>query len=385
MKNIDRLHSHVNTRERLRDFFAREGVLWVTAGSVMPPQELAATYSTVFMGALREDKHWIYHGEAKGKSGLEAGTSWCVRSDSAFMKAGKSPRHLTSFEMFGVDGVADDSNAVSTIYRGLASILPRCHLHLVLHPAHTSIIKWADSNQVKTYLSDKNVLDRKDTDRRGKRVEIVASDEEKSWELSNVVCVTHIGDEELATPIIDAGGSFERVLAMAEGVPNVFETSVWHGDKDSAQGHFPGLSATNGHYTGMDLARTICVLARSGYRVGTGSRQEQTIRKAIRAYSLWCVSQRCESAADALDFLNYMNRAGEEVSKLYLWPSRGEILAQAGIVEYLAKTFDEKIPKIKKRLQSIPQSQRAHAIAQIANTFDGGTKELVQAIYDSLE
>lgn len=383
---------HLKLRRDLANTSRIIGYKWSTYGSVYPPQD---QYSTIFMTAQRQELEWIYGSRSYPQAkGTEAGTGWCVRSD-AIQKAGKSNRHLCSFEMFGLSGIMSEGDAVNSILRFLVD-----GVGLDTTQVSANIPKGKDSALaplmdygIRVNFSD-TPFQRQDTNRTGYRVEFNVEFEPRGeklqrWEVQNLVILNRIGGMPVVEPIVDSGGSFERLAAVREGVDNVFHSSVFKADYLALEKNIGINKILKSGLTVecmIDLYRTGLIMAQSGFKTGTNTRREQTFRKVVREIGLKSISAEV-SVEEICNTLKAM--AGNIKS----WGCYDhdftfdpKLLNTSGLTEMLAKMY-QNYDTIRTRLvQEVKPGSDWEVFGQkLSRIYDGGSDNgLVRIALDKL-
>lgn len=283
------------------ELFAQEnGLSLHRHPNIIPaPDGPYSNYSFVFMGAMQPGEENLYFGDIPEPSPPTILLSQCIRTDGGFRTAGASPRHMKSFTMLGLSGRHAHLEAVGIQYRLLEYLLRETAFSILAKVNPSDI-------ETLTYLRDKNIayelsqdddcifVESKRTDRTGKRVELIAKGSlqdgtEISWELANCVTLTHIdnGNISLGTqPIIDTGGSLERILALREGSGDVFHTSA-----------YPYAEVNNIANTEndrvvekfCDLVNTALIMTTNGIEAKTGrnsNQREKTFYACVREIAM---------------------------------------------------------------------------------------------------
>jgi len=297
----------------LKDTVLQSGLEWRSRQNVYPFDE---KYSTIFMNAQRKELFWIYQGDIPSESQIicEGGINWCVRSDS-FEMAGKSNRHLSSFEMLGINGIMREDDAIEKTVRLLT-------LDTGIHPEQIFTNLSGDNKLAISTLLDLGIsirnkpldFSRIDTNRSGHRLEFNISFESKNginqeWEVQNMVVLTNIGGIQIRKPIIDSGGSFERLIAIKEGVEDIFESSILKPSVDYVKQFFSKKNIFEKKIAEsfVDLTRTAIIMSESGFIIGTKTRQEQTFRKLAREIGIRLIKYEI-NLSDYLNIISFIKK-----------------------------------------------------------------------------
>jgi alanyl-tRNA synthetase len=385
--------NHSNIRNELKEHAIQNNIEWRTGGSVYPIPALQNRYSAIFMSAHREEDLWIYQGNPNEQrdQGLIAGTSWCVRSDKGFGRAGQTNRHMTSFEMFSISGRTTEEYALESAYTmlALASNAEPTQFSATVHP---------DDNTAKTFFYDRNIrfeigdtfFSRSDTDRSGHRVEFKISFDSQgktqTWEVFNLVLLTQANIVGALSPyIIDGGGSFERLMAIREGVDDVFKTTMLAPHVDRVREMIKDDETARQSEGIIDLARTGVVMAQSGYEVGTKNRQQQTFRKLGRELSQRGIKQGLPPTF----LLDVMANVYEDINSwadyIDKFPNVINPLEQSGIQTQIYGIYNKYDVLRAFIAQEVSKGNEVNKTAsKAANRFDGGTYELVNLALRSL-
>jgi len=370
---------HKIIRTRLQDVSSSEGLLWVTEGSVYPNN---TRYSTIFMSAQREPEAWIYDRSRPVEDCPinKAGTSWCVRSDN-FSRAGKSNRHLSSFEMLSVSGRMREDDAIAQVHTMILTATG-------IDPEQISAVTSEENFQSRQTLNDLGCkvvnsdtsFSRPDTNRTGHRVEFnvdfVVQGIRQCWELQNLVIITKVDGQRLNLPVIDSGGSFERAVSIFEKRSDVFASSLLQPYVNHITSLLSEKQTKNTRVAQKlaDLLRTGSIMAQSGYQVGTKSRQEQTYRKLVREIGLvalqleiplQCLLSISEFIANDIKSWNVYNNH---------FPVKRDELCTSGMVKMLDKMYDN-YSRISLRMN---EGKNGTNLAQLAvdlsRKYDGGAE-----------
>lgn len=193
-------------------------------------------YPLTFMSAMTDRLEWIYQESIPEVVTTSVSTSFCIRGIASFTDAGLSNKHLKCFEMLTIAGKMNEEEILQNSIDLLRDLLPNAlvELYIVLHPGDEIAKQIAYRNDLAVVEDESCVFEQPaKTDRSGSKVEIKARKQLDGrlleWELLNVLALSHInqGQTTLDTPLSEASGSIERIVALNEEVSNVFLTSCF--------------------------------------------------------------------------------------------------------------------------------------------------------------
>jgi hypothetical protein len=294
MPEMEPLRLHEDSRQQLRLLADLNGCRFRAHASVMPSPAYRR-YPTVFMSAMQPDLAWLYQGDVPDSIPTAIGTSFCIRTNHNFRNAGRNNLHLKCFEMLWVSGRMAEANFHDLTHRMLENQLHGSDaiLSMKIHPDDEVAKRFCIERGLSFTEDETSVFDVPEkTDRKGKKAEWFATkrigDEVMEWELMDAITVLsrRNGDEALDPPLVEAGGSFERILALREGVRHVLLSSAFdvRGLRRTADSHGFAMPQETALPI-QDLIRPLIIMQGSGYTLPISHR---TASKQEKAYYALC-------------------------------------------------------------------------------------------------
>jgi alanyl-tRNA synthetase len=376
--------NHLIPRAALQECGNKHGFEWTVDGNVFPDNK---RYSTIFMTAQRGRLSWVYNSDedVPEQARREMGIGWCVRSD-ALPKAGSSNRHLVAFEMFGTSGIIREDDAIASSVDAVmaATDVNVDHLSAVTSQENLTANHTLRELGVRVAHQDTS-FGRPDTNRSGHRVELKVDfhtkGQKQSWEVQNLIVLTRVGVQQLRQPIVDGGGSFERLVAIREEVPDVFETSTVIPVVNRAKILVPENADPRQAEALADIARTATVMAQSGYEVGKETRQQQTFRKVVRELGLkgLRLGVTDDQLLELLEFTKkHINNWGVYDGQ---FPSIQKPFKESGLVKMIGtmyETYETMVARLK-TANGLSQDVQKLAVS-LSKKYDGGTENGISQI-----
>jgi hypothetical protein len=350
------------------------------------PEPEYRNYGTVFMSAMQRELIWLYKGDIPEVVPPSISTGFCIRTDKGFSNAGSSNRHLKCFEMLTLAGQMPEEQMLESIIDLLKEKIPSDTTIIAnLHPDDEIAQIFFKERNISFLLKEKCHFREPDkTDREGHRVEInlkaVRDEQEIQWEVFNCVVITSTdnGEKKLSTPLIEASGSLERILAFSEGKDHVLKTGRF--SLDSVVSTLPSVDI-QAVYKFTDLLRTIIILNQSGYNLG------QSIRKSDKRQLLYI------TACNELILHCLMNNISFETVKKLI-KQDFELIKSFGyncdeiILQRLIQELAETLARLTKKIENIRQYIRSAATKvgikkaeeRALSLYDGDSKRLLPII-----
>ncbi|MFA4980187.1 MAG: hypothetical protein WC589_21930 [Sphingobacterium sp.] len=348
--------------------------------SIIPTD--GSDYTFVFMAPQHKELAWLYHDDIPIATELSASLNMCIRMNQGFVSAGLSDRHLKCFEMLHIAGIMPKEEALPLIVK------------LLQNELSDAIGIWANAHQ--DDVESINILKQlgleviKDeecyfaksewTDRTGTRVELKAKRDSGStsdWELLNIVILSSVGNGVLKTPLIEAGGSYERILSYQDGVTDVHFTSGL--EKLERSNDLRNTRAIK------DLARLAVVMALNDIRIDV-PRTTMKIRQKRVVSVLKELTTSAVVEGLTLGELNTHILDQEQLTNYYS-PNSGmpDTCVESGTIirhylEYIARRYDnlysmlERAEKLGLKL-NVPEN-----VKRLSDRYDGGSDMLLRYV-----
>lgn len=281
------------------------------AYNVMPWWEYA-WYSTIFMWAMHHPRIYLlkilsydrrthtfalWNGESEEWHDFfsrEVTLDNCIRLD-ALPKSWISKKHLLNFFMLWISGYMSYEQWIRDTHVLLSNMLSEkldkwvseggVALHCAIHPLDLQAMMVCNSLWLSYVCKDDCYFQSEKTDRTWYRIEFVAKFIDNEWveqsrELINLVKISQVwtswddktsGNIDLQDMcIFEWGGSFERVVALAEWVDDVFATSK-----------FRWMDSFGVPKNILDILYTIYSMKISWYVLWNKTKQQKTYRELI--------------------------------------------------------------------------------------------------------
>lgn len=381
---------NLNTRAILKQESLRIGASYRENLNVIPPKEYN-NYSLVFMSAMHSSLQWLYRGQPNSPA-ANISTTACVRTNQGFKVAGQSNRHLKAFDMLTLAGEMTPSEIIDASVSLLMRVIdrPDVKLQAVVHPESHELVRICERQDLQVLYDEDCVFNKPAwTDRQGKRIELRASctsgNHAIDWELLNTVVLTHsdYGATRLSTPLVEASGALERVLALRENKAHVLQTSSF------LQPSF--ATEQSDSLAIQDIARAVTFMGLSGLHLGRShdsvSMRERQMRRALNELTL-----RCIGGVVALEVI--LDAMKEDVSHvLATHPKASDV---TDIVSHAEKTYgdlkstferrEKAYDALKKYACGLPATLRnCEELVSVAKKYDGGSMDLARIVMRQLQ
>ncbi len=376
-----------DSRNQLSLFAQLKGYEHLAHGSVMPTGPYLK-YSTVFMSAMQPELQWLYQGEVPESVRTSVGTSFCIRTNKNFQNSGKSARNLKCFEMLNISGRMTQEQLLNEVHQLLLNQLDGSGtvLSMKAHPDDLITKEFCKSVGLECAEDEKSVFSEPDkTDRIGVKAEWFGSrkvgKETIDFELMDMLAIHSLehGRRKISPPLVEAGGSFERVLALREGVSNVLMTSAF--DVEGIR-RIDGSLTLEKALALQDLIRALLVMSGSGYELPATKRDAT---KQEKVYSVACheMAVVCLENGVAIDVLGKCME--HDLGHMKTWKNAGYDLANfdahrcatdvAEAHKGLVTAYQNTVRYLKAHRNSWPQDE---LMQKAADKYFGGTLRLVQ-------
>lgn len=388
---------HEDSRQQLRLLADLNGYRFLAHASVMPSPTYQR-YPTVFMSAMQPELAWLYQGNIPENVDTSVGTSFCIRTNRNFRNAGQNPLHLKCFEMLWASGRMPEPEFHALVHRLLLNQLHGSEATLLMkgHPEDEVAKRFCTDHGLAFVEDATSTFDvPHKTDRKGKKVEWYATkrlgDEILHWELMDAITVMshEHGSESLDPPLVEAGGSFERVLALREGVLHVLQSSAFdvRGLQRTASDHDHALPL-EAALPIQDLIRPVVIMQGSGYALPASQRTANKQEKAYYAicHELALTAMEHDIPADILprliehdvQYLRSWEHAGYDVSACNCVTSAEAVLT---VFQSLQERYTATIDYMRRQWS---RQNRAILIKRAADLYFGGTSRLADLAYNKL-